>query len=93
VRRDRGSATAELAVALPAIVLLLSVGLAAIGAVTMKLGCLATARDDALSVARGAQVSTNDSVSVERLGDRVVVTVRRTVVTCTATAAFEPGQS
>lgn len=93
MKRDRGSATAELAVALPAIVLLLVVGLTAVAAVTMKLGCLATARDNALSVARGGALSTNDGVSMRRDGDLVVVTVRRTIVTCSATAAVEPGVS
>jgi hypothetical protein len=91
VKRDRGSATAELAVALPAIVLLLVVGLSAVGAVTIKLGCLAIARDSALAVGRGGQPSTSDGVSVGRSGDRVVVTVRRAMVTCSATAALEPG--
>jgi len=91
VKRDRGSATAELAVALPALILLLVVGLTAVGAVTIKLGCLAIARDAALSVARGQAPSTSDGVSVERLGDLVVVTVRRAMVTCSATAAVEPG--
>lgn len=93
MKRDRGSATAELAVALPAVVLLLVVGLTAVAAVTMKLGCLATARDEALAVARGAPPSTNDGVTVRREGEFVVVSVRRAIVTCSATAAVEPGAS
>jgi hypothetical protein len=92
VKRDQGSATAELAVALPAIVLLLVVGLSAIAAVTVKLGCLATARDSALAIARGEGLSTSDGVSTRREGDRVVVTVQRAMVTCSAAAAMEPGE-
>jgi hypothetical protein len=92
VKRDRGSATVELAVALPAVVLLLVAGLTAVAAVTFKLGCVATARDNALAVARGEGLSTSDGVAARREGDRVVVTVSRAMVTCSATAAMEPGE-
>jgi hypothetical protein len=45
--------TAELAVGLPVVVLLLVVGLGAVSAVTTKLRCVAAARDAALGQARG----------------------------------------
>lgn len=51
--RDRGSATAELAVGLPALVLFLVAGLSAVSAVTTQLRCLAAARDGALAASRG----------------------------------------
>lgn len=92
-RTDRGSATAELAVALPAVVLLLATGIGAVAAVTVKLGCVAAARDAALAAARGDGIA--GGASVEVAGDTVTATVRRsirvTVLTCTATAAREPG--
>ncbi|MEU7821429.1 hypothetical protein [Catellatospora sp. NPDC049133] len=92
-RTDRGSATAELAVALPAVVLLLVTGIGAVAAVTVKLGCVAAARDAALAAARGDGVSGGASVDVT--GETVTATVRRslrvTELTCTATAAREPG--
>lgn len=90
MKRDRGSATAELAVALPAVVLLLLVGVSAVVAVTVKLGCIALARDAALAVSRGEAPSTYDGVSVQRDNGRVAVTVSRAMVTCSATAAMEP---
>lgn len=50
---DRGSATAELAVGLPVLVLLLVVGLTAVAAVTTRLQCVVAAREAALAAARG----------------------------------------
>lgn len=52
-RGDRGSVTAELAAALPALVLLLVVGLTAISAAGAKLRCVDAAREAALVAARG----------------------------------------
>ena len=91
VRGDHGSVTAELAVSLPALVLLLMVGVLAIVAATTKLGCVAAARDIALSIARGEEPSTMDGAAVRRVDSRVVVTVDRGMTSCTATAAMEPG--
>ena len=51
--RDRGSFTAELAAGLPALVLLLLAGLAAVGAVTIKAQCVDAAREAALAASRG----------------------------------------
>jgi hypothetical protein len=52
-RGDRGSATAELAVALPVLVLLLLAGLTAVNAVATKLRCVDAAREAARVQARG----------------------------------------
>ncbi|MEV6305136.1 TadE family type IV pilus minor pilin [Actinoplanes sp. NPDC051861] len=51
--RDRGAFTAELAAGLPALVLLLLVGMAAVSAVMVKAQCLDAAREAALAAARG----------------------------------------
>ncbi len=88
--RERGSVTAELAVTLPTLVLLLMVGVLAITAVTTKLGCVSAARDVALSAARG-ETSTVEGASVRRAEGRVVVDVDRGMASCSATAAMEPG--
>ncbi|MEV4417620.1 hypothetical protein [Catellatospora sp. NPDC049609] len=79
--------------ALPAVVLLLVTGIGAVTAVTVKLGCVAAARDAALSAARGGRVPSGAAVSGG--GDTVTATVRRSIrvteLTCTATAVREPG--
>ena len=84
---ERGSATAELAVGLPAVLLLLFLGLTAVGAVTTKLECVDAARQAALAASRGesgpqagqraAPAGAEVSVVVE--GDIVVATVRAPV--------------
>ena len=51
--RDRGSATAELAVALPALVLLLLFALGSVDAVLQRMRCVDAARDAVLTAARG----------------------------------------
>lgn len=53
VRKDRGSVTAEFAVAMPAVVLLLFVGVTAVGGVVTKLECVDAARQAARAAARG----------------------------------------
>ena len=50
--RDRGSFTAELAAGLPALMLLLVAGLAAVDAVVTKGRCVAAAREGAVAAAR-----------------------------------------
>jgi hypothetical protein len=57
VRRDRGSATAELAVALPALLLLLFFALGAVDAVLARMQCQDAARDAALAAARGGDAA------------------------------------
>jgi Flp pilus assembly protein TadG len=81
---DRGSATAEIAVALPAVVLLLVVGLTAVTAVRTQLECLDAAREAARAAARGdpgeaagARVApAGATVAVVDHGDTTVATVR-----------------
>ena len=51
--RDRGSFTAEFAAGLPALILMLLVGLTAVRAVTTQLQCLDAAREGAMAAARG----------------------------------------
>ncbi|WP_020526036.1 TadE/TadG family type IV pilus assembly protein [Catelliglobosispora koreensis] len=87
--RDRGSATVELAVALPAIIILLVSGLAAIAAVTGKLACQSAAHDAVLKAARGAPVP--QGVLLDRGPENVRVTVIRGPISCSAVAAREPG--
>jgi Flp pilus assembly protein TadG len=57
-RADRGSFTAEMAAGLPALVLLLLIGLTAVTAVTTKLQCVDAAREAALAAARGEPAET-----------------------------------
>jgi TadE-like protein len=51
--RDRGSFTAELAAGLPALMLLLFAGLAAVAAVSTQMQCVDAAREGAIAAARG----------------------------------------
>ncbi|NUO57393.1 MAG: mucin-associated surface protein [Hamadaea sp.] len=101
-RRSRGSATAELAASLPAVVLLLLVGLTAVDAVATRLRCVDAARDAALAVARGEPASTAHLPSGGRLavsasGDQITAVVSAPVyagwrslrVSATAVAAVE----
>lgn len=84
---DRGSATAELAVGLPALLVLLFAGLVAVGAVTTKLRCVDAARDAVLAAARGEPgtaagrraAPSGADVSVTVHGDTVTATVRAPV--------------
>jgi hypothetical protein len=86
-RGERGSATAELAVGLPAVVLLLLVGLTAVGAVTTRLQCVDAAREAAIAAARGEPgteaghraAPSGADVSVTVDADTVVATVRAPV--------------
>ena len=81
-RRDRGSFTAELAVGLPALMLLLLAGLTAVLAVTTKNQCVDAAREGALAAARGesgaaaaARVAP-DGATVQVGGDSGTVVVK-----------------
>jgi len=81
--RDRGSVTAEFAVAMPGVVLLLCVGLSAVSAVMTELECVDAAREAARAAARGDSgvtagqraAPTNATVSVSNDGDTVRATV------------------
>ena len=79
---DRGSFTAELAVGLPALMMLLFAGLTAMQAVSDKGGCVDAARAGALAASRGdrgepaaARVAPRGA-EVEVAGDAATVTVR-----------------
>jgi TadE-like protein len=86
-RRDRGSATAELAVGLPALVFLLLFALGAVNAVLARMQCVDAARDAVLASARGGdgtvagqrRAPTGAAVAVTVDGDRAAATVRVTV--------------
>ncbi len=81
---DEGSATAELAVSLPALVLMVFTALTAVTAVRTQLECVDAAREAARAAARGesavpagARVAPDGaSVSVASGGDTVRATVR-----------------
>lgn len=81
---DRGSATVELAVACPALVVLLLASLIGFSAVTSKLRCFEAARDAALAAARGESGETaargvapqGATVELRVEGDLVRVVVR-----------------
>ena len=86
-RPDRGMVTAELAVVLPAVVLLLAVLLGGIGVAIGQVRCVDAARLGARAAARGDPAAHVESlvreaaprgatVQVRRGGDRVVVLVR-----------------
>jgi hypothetical protein len=85
--RDRGSVTAELAVALPVLMLLFLAGLTSVDAVAVKMRCVDAAREAARAQARGeagveaggraAPDGAGVSVSVD--GDTVRATVRTVV--------------
>jgi hypothetical protein len=80
---DRGSATAELAAAMPVLILLLLAGLTAVGAAWTKLQCVDAAREGARAAARGDsgdQAAHNTApsgamISVHADGDDIRVTV------------------
>jgi Flp pilus assembly protein TadG len=86
---DRGSATAELAVGLPALILFLVVGLGAIGVATTKAQCVDAARDAALAAARGESTAAAGSGCLPRSGS-VVVTVVGDTVRARASARVRP---
>lgn len=88
-RRERGSATAELAVGLPALMLLLFVGLTAVSAVTTKLQCVDAAREAARAAARGEPGTSAGRQSAPG-GARVEVRVAGDIVTATVRAPVRP---
>ena len=84
--RDQGMATVEIAVVLPALMLLVAVGISAVSAVTGHLRCLAAAREAARAAARGDPVQearaqavrvgpAGAQVTVRFVGDLVIVVV------------------
>jgi Flp pilus assembly protein TadG len=85
LRSDRGAVTVEAAIALSAVILVLAVGIAGIGAVSGSLRCLDAAREAARLVARGDQDRAGEAVRrlapadaelvVQVSGDEITVTV------------------
>jgi Flp pilus assembly protein TadG len=79
--------TAELAVGLPALLVLLFAGLTAVGAVTAKLQCVDAARDAALAASRGEPggragqraAPAGAAITVTISGDTVIAEVRASV--------------
>jgi hypothetical protein len=71
--KDRGSATAELAVGLPALILFLMFGLGAVNAVLARMQCVDAARDAALATARGGDGAAEGQHRAPR-GAKVTVT-------------------
>ena len=85
--RDRGSFTAEVAVGLPALMVLLFAALACVGAVVTKGQCVDAAREGALAASRGGSGHTaaarvapsGAAISVATGADTVTVVVRSRV--------------
>jgi Flp pilus assembly protein TadG len=82
---DRGSFTAELAAGLPALMLLLLVGLTAVNAVTTKAQCVDAAREAALAASRGEAGAAAGGRSAPA-GATVSVTVGADTVTASVRA-------
>jgi len=88
--RDRGSASAELAVALPTLMLVIGFGMGAVSAVAAQLRCVDAAREAARAAARAEPAGTvrelaaetgpaGSQAEIRSTGDRVVVTVHAPV--------------
>jgi Flp pilus assembly protein TadG len=81
---DRGSFTVELAVGLPALMFLLSVGLTIVVATTTKAQCVDAAREAALAASRGADgqaagarvAPRGATIAITDAGETVTATVR-----------------
>lgn len=85
-RGERGSVTAEAALVLPILVVLLTVGVGTVSAVTAQLRCIDAAREAARAAARGEAMQTvvelaaraapeGAQVTVDHGAERIVVTV------------------
>lgn len=72
-RPDRGSVTAEIAVALPALVVLLLAALTAVSAVTAQMRCVDAARETARTAARGEVDAVAMGVRVAPVGATVTL--------------------
>lgn len=87
-RRERGSVTAEAAVVLPVLVVLLTVGVGAVSAVTAQMRCVDAAREAARAAARGESSQIAMELAVEAAPDGAQVSLdsgtERIVVTVTA---------
>jgi hypothetical protein len=87
--RDRGSFTAELAAGLPALVLLLMVGLTAVSGVSTKLACVHAAREAALAASRGEPAESAGRMAAPT-GSTIAVTVDAGRARATVSAPVRP---
>jgi hypothetical protein len=62
-RRDAGMATAEIAVALPALIVLVAAAMTAVSVLTAQLRCVDAAREAARAAARGETAATVTSLA------------------------------
>jgi Flp pilus assembly protein TadG len=92
-RRDGGMATAELAVALPAVVLVIAAGMSAVSVMTAQLRCVDAAREAARAAARGENQTVVRSVAGQSgpVGAAVVVGGDAGSVTVTVSAETRTG--
>jgi Flp pilus assembly protein TadG len=86
--RDRGTATAEIAVALPALVFLVMAAVAVITVVTAQLRCIDAAREAARAAARGeaAAVARDIALQAAPAGSGVTLTATRDRVSVAVSA-------
>ncbi|MEU8268783.1 TadE family type IV pilus minor pilin [Sphaerisporangium sp. NPDC049002] len=77
VRADGGSVTAEMAVALPSLVLVLGAALWAIAAVTAQLECVDAARAGARAAARGESLEAVRQAAARAAPEGAIVSVTR----------------
>jgi Flp pilus assembly protein TadG len=89
-RRERGSATAELAAALPVLVLLLAVAVTAVAAVTAQLRCVDAAREAARAAARGTPDAMEAGERAAPAGARITVDTGSETVRVTVRARISP---
>ena len=75
-RRDSGAATAELAVVLPVLVLLIAAGMSAVSVFLAQLRCVDAAREGARAAARGERDAAVRSAAVRSAPDGAAVRVR-----------------
>lgn len=87
---DRGSATAELAVGLPVLVLLLLAAVTAVSAATTSLRCVDAARESARAAARGEADPAGFGRRAAPDDARIEVTVDGDVVRVRVTAPVRP---
>ncbi|HEX6076877.1 MAG TPA: TadE family type IV pilus minor pilin [Micromonosporaceae bacterium] len=87
--RDRGSVTAELAVGLPALVLLVLAALTAVSAVVTKLQCVDAAREAARTAARG-EPGEPAGLRVAPAGAGIAVAVRDRTIRATVSVQVRP---
>ncbi|WP_066360808.1 TadE family type IV pilus minor pilin [Herbidospora mongoliensis] len=92
IRRDRGSVTAEMAAALPALVVVLGAALWAVAVVGARLECVDAARAGARAAARGDGVPAvrEGALAVAPSGASVEVTVGASLTEVTVRARVRP---